>query len=265
MTFHQYRYYEWVMGVVALFFFVSPVWAQETAAPVVLQALTAPLAQVGIAPAQPAPTSPPPPPVVVNTAPDGVVSVLFTAVETEAIAQARKQYSSRGTAEESEADLLDQLQGIKATKKPDAELQDKYYAQFYLESLIYHTPSDWMSWLKGSEVGKKFTPISLAANDVGIKVLRVGKEDMTYEWKPKDWQQVVKAFKGNNPAIVLDSAQRVVVFTLRVNQTISSYDMQIREGPVSPTIFVAGGGADNAEKPLPAAADAGTAGVVPSP
>ncbi len=263
MTLQPYRYCEWVMGVVALFLLVSPVWAQEAAAPVVLQTLTAPLAQVGAAPVQLAPTSPPPPPVVVNLAPDGVVSVLFTAAETDAIAQARKQYSSRGTTEESEADLLDQLQGIKATKKPDAELQEKYYAQFYLESLIYHTPSDWMSWLKGSEVGKKFTPISLAANDVGIKVLRVGKEDMTYEWKPKDWQQVTRAFKGNNPAIVLDSAQRVVIFTLRVNQTISSYDMQIREGPVNPTIFVAGAG--NAGNPLPAAADAGTSGDIPSP
>ena len=251
---HCNGYYGWVMGCGAvLSVWVSPLCAQEAATP----AIPVMLQQIEEA----LPIVPPP----VNDAADGVTSILFSAGEREAIAQARDQYSGRSVAVESEADLLDQLQGIKAAKKPEEELQEKYYAQFYLESLMYHTPTDWMAWLKGSEVGKKFTPVALAANDVGIQVIRVAKEEITYEWKPKDWQQVSKAFKGDNPAIMLDQAQRVVIFTLRVNQTISSYDMQIREGAVSPTIFVAANGTDAGGKSLPAGVETSKVPAVAQP
>lgn len=167
--------------------------------------------------------------------PDLLTSLFFSSVESEAIAQARRQYASRGMAEESEQDLLDQLQGIMSAKKPEEELQEKYYAQFYLESLMYHTPKDWMAWLKVADISKKFTPDVMSANDIGIKVIGVDKENITFEWKPKDWISVSNAIKQADSTIVLDQTNHTVTFTLRVNQTLSAVDMKVTEGMITLT------------------------------
>lgn len=247
-----------VICLAALCFMAAPAWAQEappvapapatppTAAPVVLQ--QPPAAK----PPTPVEAAKPPAPLD----PNSLTSLFFSPVEKEAITQARKQYSGQGVPEESEADLLDQLQGIKEVKKSREDVQEKFYAQFYLESLIYHTPNDWLVWLKSNEANKKFTPISLAETDIGLKVLRVDKEDITFEWSPKNWLRVSNAFKGNSPAISLDQNRHVVVFTLRVNQTLSTSDMQIAEGVVS-TAPVVDAPLLVPVKPLPVPAEVG--------
>ncbi|MDX2072812.1 MAG: hypothetical protein SFX19_00425 [Alphaproteobacteria bacterium] len=182
--------------------------------------------------------------------PNDLTSIFFTSVERDIIGQARTQYSGKTIPVESELDLLDQLQDIKAAKKPDEELQERFYAQFYLKSLLYHTPSDWLLWLKSNDSSKKFTPEILAAADIAISIIQVKKEEVTFEWTPKNWLQVSNAYTPGDPAIMLDQARHVVIFTLRVNQTITANDMRINEGVVNPKELSGDGGA-----PLPA--DAG--------
>ena len=195
--------------------------------------------------------------------PNILVSLIFSQPEREAIAQARRQFSSHGTHEESEADLLDQLQGIMASTKPDEELEEKYYAQFYLESLMYHTPGDWMAWIKSGDVKKKFTQETVTASDVGITVVAVDKENITFEWKPKDWVWVSNVFKESKEPVLLNQNNHTVVFTLRTNQTLSAYDMKIVEGLLKLTPLDTEG-KQATEKTLPAEPGTASAGVAPA-
>ncbi len=217
---------------------------------------------------------------------DNSFSLFFSNKEREAIAQAKASYQER-VGRGSEADLLDQLQGIKEGTTEDY-LQSKYVAQFYLESLIYHQPADWTVWLKITDVSAKFTPeattpvlLSVAdsstitdkagaeksANESSpatpaapadalkggdsaklaktlvpaeapekITVVKIAKEEAVFEWEPKAWSKVESAFKAGDPRIRLDYSRRKIIFTLTVNQTLTSSDMQIKEGfvPLTP-------------------------------
>jgi len=180
--------------------------------------------------------------------PGALVSLFFSASEREAIAQAKKQFASKATKEESEEDLLDQLQGIKATKKKEQDLQEKYYAQFYLQTIMYHTPEDWTAWVKDSNGTKKYTAETPSAPDGTLRIIVINKEDVTFEWRPKNWPYVMNMFKQDNPLISLDANRQVVIFTLTVNQTMFSYDMQIKEGVVSLTPVAAQAPAPDAKK-----------------
>ena len=188
-----------VMCVAAL-----PVWAQE------------------IAPATDPLSAAPPPP-------SQLKSLFFSDEEREAIAQARVQYQERLQGP-SEADLLDQLQGIKDALKPEESLEDRQYEQFYLESLIYHTPGDWTLWIKTIRGSEKFAPDTVAAPKNTLQLVAVNKENATFEWKPKNWAYVSKKYTDKNTDILLDAANKTVTFTLWVNQTMGSFDMTIIEG-----------------------------------
>lgn len=180
----------------------------------------------------------PPAPAPVAVKEKKFTSLFFATSELETIAAAREGYTTGvGAPEESGSDLLDQVMGIGGGKKSKEEAQEKYYEQFYLESLIYHTPGDWMVWLKSSNTRKKFTPVFLEAQDIRIKILQINKEDVMLEWTPKHWAQVSKAFQAGNPSVVLNESKRIVVFRLRVNQTLSSHDMQLVEGVVQPVMM----------------------------
>jgi hypothetical protein len=165
-----------------------------------------------------------------------LTSLFFSATELEAISLARKQYMDRDVrATESEADLLDQLQGIKeANQKPKEELQEKFYPQFYLETLIYHAPTDWTVWLKEGDISKKYTPDVVIPPEAPLKIITINKEDISFIWKPKGWVAASGAYKEGTPGINIDKEKQQVVFTLRVNQIMLGKDMQIKEGYTPP-------------------------------
>lgn len=164
-----------------------------------------------------------------------LTSLFYGAPEREAIAQARKQYMERDTQTESEADLLDQLQGIKeATQKPKEELQEKVYAQFYLETLIYHKPSDWTIWLREGEERKRYTAEEPVPAESALKIIAINKEDISFTWKPRSWTAVSNAYKEGTPGVNIDKEKQQVVFTLRVNQMLASKEMEIKEGYTPP-------------------------------
>jgi len=158
-------------------------------------------------------------------------TLFFSAREMESIELAKKQFLEGSTEVESEEDLLDQLQGIKALQQPD-DLTEKTFAQFYLKTLIYRTPTDWTIWVRESDVTKKYMPDTEIPAQARLKILAIGPEEVTFEWRPKNWQYVSTKFvegRGMN----IDMARQMLIFTLRVNQTLSAYDMEIKEGVVA--------------------------------
>ncbi len=161
-------------------------------------------------------------------------SLFFTPEERDAIERAKIQYTE-GAVAETEVDLLDQLQGIKQTsKKAVDEPQETVYPQFYLETLMYHTPGDWTIWIKDLKGSRKFLPTEVATSDKLLKVVVIEKEGATFEWSPKNWIAVSKAYKQGTPQVSIDESRKTVIFTLRVNQTMTSNDMQVKEGVVAP-------------------------------
>lgn len=157
-----------------------------------------------------------------------LTSLFFTDSERDAIAQARTQYQEKLIAP-SESDLLDQLQGIKNTQKA-VELEDTQYEQFYLESLMYHTPTDWTLWIESIRGSDKYAHDTQEIPGRNLQVIQINKESVTFEWKPKNWSYVSKRFTGENSGIILNTDKKTVRFTLWVNQTMKSYDMSIAEG-----------------------------------
>lgn len=205
-----------------------PLWAQD-ALPAEPSAKPAPAVEAPVAP-RPALLAPQSYP---------LNSIFFTTEEREAIALAKKQYLERDLIVPATDDLLDQLQGIKA-QRPQEDFQEKFYAQFYLETLIYHTPKDWTVWVKENDKTQKYTASREPLPADILKVISIRSEDVTFEWKPKNWNYVNTTFKPGNPNIQLDTARQVVIFTMRVNQTMQSSEMAVKEGiaaivPVSGT------------------------------
>jgi hypothetical protein len=165
-------------------------------------------------------------------APAGPVkSLLYTQSEIASINNALAVYASRGAganvADEGK-DFLNQLQNAHGDRQVEKFF---VYPQFYLESLAYHTPSDWSVRING----RKLT--QTVPKDEELHILAIDKEKTQVEWKPLNMQKVAAVW-NNSPdsSIDVDLRRGTVIFTLRHNQTFSSYVMRVLEGKVRPVI-----------------------------
>ena len=61
----------------------------------------------------------------------------------------------------------------------------------------------------------------------------VDKEKVIVEWKPEKMDKIVEK-DSSNGAVKVDVLGSKVIFTLRANQTFTSYAMSVVEGKVSP-------------------------------
>ncbi|MEZ5690739.1 MAG: hypothetical protein R3D71_03615 [Rickettsiales bacterium] len=162
-----------------------------------------------------------------------IESLFFTADEIKAIKNARKFYEKNretgGGKELSEDDFLESLEKI-SSLKGDSGSAVFTYPQFYLSSIAYYTPNKWVLWLNG----RKFTK-GVKSEIADIEIVSINKDAVTIDWYPKRMDKVVDVqdFTKDNPVRV-DMLNNVVTFTLRPNQTFSSYSMQVIEGRVQP-------------------------------
>jgi len=174
-------------------------------------------------------------------------TLFFSANEMESILSARQQFlEGIVDVEESEADLLDQLQGIKSQQLE--EVNEKAFPQFYLETLMYRSPTDWTVYLKDGETSKKFTPATEIPENARLKIIVVKPEEVIFEWKPRNWVYVSGKFTEGK-GIKMDTARQMLIFGIGVNQTMSSYDMEIKEGVVTPVDIATANAAKTAPAP----------------
>jgi hypothetical protein len=129
-------------------------------------------------------------------------------------------------------DFLSQLDDAK--KNPAAAEKNFLYPQFYLQSLVYHSPTDWSVQVND----RKITSESKVLPDTSLRVVSVNKNAVIFSWTPVDLSQVIEAWrKKHYPGVDVDEGAGVVNFTLTVNQTFASYTMRIAEGKVNPVMF----------------------------
>lgn len=157
-----------------------------------------------------------------------VSSLFFSREEIAALRAALAEYEARGG---TPADLDGIIGKLPDFGKTQAE-RLYTYPQFYLESLVWHSPRSWMAQVNGQKFTEE-TPQD--ASD--IRVTAIDENKVTLEWRPASMDKVNAVWeKSPAPDIFVDAALGTVTFTLRHNQTFSSYVMRVLEGKVRPVV-----------------------------
>jgi hypothetical protein len=127
--------------------------------------------------------------------------------------------------------FLSRLGGLKATSS-NQNGQSRFftYPQFFLNSLVYYAPDDWIVWINGEKITQA-TP----RENSNIHVTAITPDKITLEWFPLEIHRVMEIWKlFPNEKVTVDEAHKQVVFDLKPNQTFSSYTMTALEGKVLP-------------------------------
>lgn len=134
---------------------------------------------------------------------------------------------------------------IRAGKKPEetappnilADLIDSkpksyIFPQYFLDSIIYHTSSQWTLWVNGV----KYTPDEVESIEkLKLNVISPAQASFTLA-VPRDSDVNLKQ-PVTDERVQIDVMNRQVTFLLQPNQTFSSYNMKIYEGKVQPVTF----------------------------
>jgi len=158
-------------------------------------------------------------------------SLFFTQEEMALIMQAARAYerfkiATSNNAQSQAKDFLSQLEEAKKTAQFEKTFE---YPQFFLESLMYHTPDDWFIQVNGQKLSPE------KREKFSLKVLAVDGEKALFEWKPMNMQQVNDTWaKTQSEDVTVNRKAGTVTFVLHSNQTFSSYLMRVLEGKVKP-------------------------------
>ena len=131
-------------------------------------------------------------------------------------------------------------------EKSEQITRSTVYAQFFLASLAYHSPHDWAIQINNQRITSSKQQESLR-----LRVLAIDNDKVTLEWQPYDmvsindvWNRMPHTQEQKNTGqqnaakteeVKVDES--TVTFTLRPNQTFSSYAMRALEGKVKPVPF----------------------------
>lgn len=148
----------------------------------------------------------------------------------------RSRSQSEKRAEDRAKDFLNKLgENVEDVPKAPTKPVPFTYPQFYLAQISYQNDNDWVVWVNGKKFGAH-----LENTDSWIRFVDVNKEYVVIEWQPQNMKLVntswtlspVNDADDNN--ISINNALDIVTFTLRQNQTFSSYAMQVVEGKLQP-------------------------------
>lgn len=138
---------------------------------------------------------------------------------------------------------------IDASGAPGAAPPKTYtYPQFFLQSLEYHGPQNWVVRINNI----KIMPDTPASPD--LRIVALDKDKVTFQWKPADIDRVKDSWEStqHTDQVLFDTAHGIVNFTLHHNQTFSAYLMRVLEGKVEPVVVenLSAGSLDTVKKPL---------------
>lgn len=123
-----------------------------------------------------------------------------------------------------------------ATPTTTEALPNLEFPVFHVASILYRSPRDWMLWINGQRVTAK-------RKLKGIRVVKVGPEQVTLEWRPDHWNHRARVW--SDKAIFAKELQNltaqsasahaqhgrgVVVASLRANQTFVTAGPLVLEG-----------------------------------
>lgn len=160
-----------------------------------------------------------------------VRSLFFNERDMESIRKAVAAYT-RASSGEGGSEAMDFLRRLQGEEKPKPGQRYFMYPQFFLSSLVYHSSQDWSARINGQYYTNK------QPEGVGIRVTDIDKDKVALEWTPADLHRVEEVWNATttkDPAVNLSGGK--VTFTLKTNQTFSSYVMRVLEGKVKPKVL----------------------------
>lgn len=117
---------------------------------------------------------------------------------------------------------------------------------FYLNSIVYFSPTNWTIWLNSEKLAFAVTPFNTALFP-DIHVMSVLPNEVTITWSTTflnhlspNWgrrltENINDNLSNEDETIILNPEKDTVKFTLRPNQAFAVYYMEIFEGNVEPT------------------------------
>lgn len=165
-------------------------------------------------------------------------SLFFNEEEMSVIQQALDNYVLKMRATRADDDYLSRLAGSSSDKDrpaeappPQQESRIYMYPQFYLKSIMYQSPESWTIWVNDYKIG---TESWTSRNE--LRVIDINKERVVFEWTPPSIDRVMQFWDsiGDPENVKVNVERGVVTFSLRQNQTFSSYRMMAMEGKLQP-------------------------------
>lgn len=155
-------------------------------------------------------------------------SLLLLDSDIDSIRKARNYYEqhlngNNGIAEE------DFLKNLEKIGNMDAESKSFTYPQFFLSSIAYRSANDWVVWINEEKITQ-----DSGVSASGLKIIQIDNEKITVEWKPKKMDKITDSDSSLSEPVKVDFLNNKVTFSLKTNQTFTSYAMRIVEGKVAP-------------------------------
>lgn len=202
-------------------------------------------------------------------------SILFGPAEMKAMKETLRSWESRR-----DAPVLVE-EALPETVVPVAPLEAKTYPVFYLSSVVYRNPGDWVLWVNGEKITPK-------KNATEVKVLSVSASNASFSWTPSyapalTLRQEKKLFASadalkhrlsNAATFRYDPLLGTAFFSLKPNQSFAAGYMNVFEGNVEspalsaidPNVLATVAIPSNTPPPLPESAPALAASpVTPDP
>ncbi len=163
-----------------------------------------------------------------------VKSIFYTETEIKDVRLAVNTYLKNigrgGDLTFDEEAFLSRLGGLKNAGTNQSQSRLFTYPQFFLNSLVYYAPDDWIVWVNGEKITQN-TP----RESSNIRVTAITPDKVTLEWFPLEMHRVMEIWKlFPNEQVTVNTAHGQVIFDLKPNQTFSSYTMTALEGKVLP-------------------------------
>lgn len=173
------------------------------------------------------------PPSVVTEDLEKIRSLFFSTGDLQTIRNARSYFEQTVKGIDkgnfSEEDFLKKLEKVTVDKLGSVP-QSFTYPQFFLSSIAYYSPRDWVVWVNNEKITQDST-----LTPSGLLVSYIDADKVTFEWLPQRLDKIIDINEaGHESSIKVDLARKKVHFTLKANQTFTSYAMQVVEGKVPP-------------------------------
>lgn len=166
-----------------------------------------------------------------------IKSLLFDSNDISYIRYSQRVYlKDAQTADLEDFDEAEFLRKFTQKKSDDPQVTAFTYPQFFLNSIVYHTPTDWTIWITDSQSSapRQITNES-QAEGADLEVAEVGKEKAVLVWKPLVMEKVVEVWaQSKNEGVIVDQTAGTVTFTLQPNQTFTSFLMRVVDGRLQP-------------------------------
>jgi len=180
-----------------------------------------------------------------------VKSIFFSKEEMAAMRRAIAIYNKYAVKQhntDTGEDFIKQMEGAGKTLTVGPPKKTYTYPQFFLQSLVYHSPTDWIIQVNQQRI----TPGKTLKAPQNLSVIDIDKDEVSIEWKPTEPDLEKMKFPENytpTKMVDIDRSKGIITFTLHANQTFSAYALKVLEGKVQP-VTVNNAVADNKASPL---------------